>query len=160
MPTRKKTRDELIASGTFRPDRHGKTPPSPGVLKKLPAPPFELDITAKGIWQTTGEAMIHARTLKASDIQTLAAYANELAIYQTHSALAAKGMVVILANGVQAQSPHRKIALDAMKNAIALGDRLGLNPKNRHLMRGIADNEPTVSTDPFAKFLDPLDFLN
>jgi P27 family predicted phage terminase small subunit len=149
MPQRKKTTAELIAGGTYSAGKHGKRGEIPGeVLVNLPPPPCKLNNEALAMWKAVGNYMIEQKTLKATDLFPLAAYCREFDVYEQCSALADGEIVVQLHNKVTAVNHYRKAAEQALKNIIALGDRLGLNPRSRHGLRGISDNAPDDKPDP------------
>jgi len=152
MPQRRKSIEELKSNGTFSPHR-AKDVPAGLSLLTLPPPPFKLANPALTYYNEEGQNLIELGMLKNSDLITLAQYANEVAIYVQASTEASNGgLVVELSNGMSAQNQYRKIAADALKNSMALADRLGLSPKGRHTMKGPAafDTPPDlVEPDPF-----------
>jgi len=156
MGQRRKSTTEHELAGTFRPDRHGTTQATGETLKALPAPPFTLPTLAKKIYQVEGRNLIDLGLLKNSDLIALAQYANETAVYiQASKEASAGGLVVELSNGMPAQNGFRKIAEQALKNSMALADRLGLSPKGRFAMKGpgafeSGDGKPE---DPFLAVL-------
>ena len=141
------------AAGNYRSDRHSKTKPTGNLVAFLPDPPLELDETAQTIYKGMGAVLIASGVLNDSDVFTLACYARESSIYEQQSAKAAGEIVTVLHNGVTCVSHHRRAAETALKNMLALGDRLGLNPKARFSMAAHT-KEPEKPEDPWAKFLD------
>ncbi len=92
---------------------------------------------AEKIYQEEGKKLTLNRLLKASDLLTLAQYANEAATYFHCSEEANKGTLVVeLHNKVTAPNHYRKLAETALKNMLALADRLGMSPRSRHALKG------------------------
>lgn len=157
MAQRKKSADEHRANGTFRKDRHDPEPAAGNLLTKLPASPFPLAPGAQAIYKKEGENLIYSKTLKPTDLQTLAQYASEANIYiRCMEQVNAGALVVELHNGVTTGNQHRKMAETALKNMLALADRLGMSPRSRHAMRGqsaFAD-EKNEEIDPMLSLHD------
>lgn len=107
------------------------------LLRTLPASPIALSEQAEKIYLEEGAKLILNRLLKASDLLTLAQYANEAATYFQCSEEANKGpLVVELHNKVTAPNHYRKLAETALKNMLALADRLGMSPRSRQALKG------------------------
>lgn len=156
MAQRRKLIEELKANGTFSPNK-AKDKPSGKILLNLPPPPFELADTALTHYKEEGQNLIELGMLKNSDLIALAQYANEVAVYVKASYEASTGgLVVELSNGMTAQNQYRKIAADALKNSMALADRLGLSPKGRHTMKGPAAFDELGANEE----QDPLEILD
>ncbi len=116
------------------------------ILTEQPPPPFELSGLALEIYQKQGGYLVALEFLKASDLECLAIYANEVATYAACSKLVNtahesnepnEGFVVELKNKVTAPNQHRKLAEIAQANAAKLADKLGLTPTARRRMGGI-----------------------
>lgn len=123
-------------------DTTTKRAPLP-ILTELPSPPFELNGAAFEIYQKQGGYLVALEFLKASDLECLAIYANEVATYAACSKLVNtahesnepnKGFVVELKNKVTAPNQYRKLAEIAQANAAKLADKLGLTPTARRRM--------------------------
>lgn len=156
MPQRKKSIDELKTNGTFSPHR-AKEVPTGKILLTLPPPPFELANLALTYYMEKGQNLIELGMLKNSDLIALAQYANEVSIYvQASKEASTGGLVVELSNGMTAQNQYRKVATDALKNSMALADRLGLSPKGRHTMKGPAAFDELGANEE----RDPLEILD
>ena len=107
------------------------------LLKKLPPSPITLSEQAGKIYLEEGKKLVQERLLKASDLFTLAQYANEAATYFHCSEEANKGTLVVeLHNKVTASNHYRKLAETALKNMLALADRLGMSPRSRYALKG------------------------
>lgn len=129
--------EQLKRNGTFRPDRHTPQEPGADLLKQLPPAPFDLSEEAAGIYKEEGRRLIEMKILKASDLRLLAMYCNEYATYINETAAALEeGVVSEMTNGTRGTNPHRKVAETALKNALAIGDKLGLSPSARHRLQG------------------------
>lgn len=140
----------LIEGGIFpAPIQYMKSTKHPGppvpILTELPPPPFELSALAQRIYVEKGRYLVGLEFLKASDLDALATYANEMATYilcsrevnrQHETGQPNEGFVVQLHNKVTAPNMYRKLAETALKNALVLADRLGLNPGQRRKMGG------------------------
>ena len=136
---RRKTVDELKRDGTYRPDRHAGREAAGSLLKELPPPPFDLDPTAAQVYREEGRRLIELKMLKPSDLRLLAMYATEIGVYISEMRAAQdEGITVILPNGINAASAHRRAAEQALKLASALSDKLGLSPNARHRLKGEA----------------------
>lgn len=155
MPQRKKRTDELRRHGTYRSDRHdtGATPGN--LLGSLPKPPFKLSEAAEKIYFQEGKKLVQMQLLMDSDLHTLAQYASEAATYiRCMEEVNAGELVVELHNKVTAPHPARKIAENALKNMMALSDRLGLSPKSRFALQGeAAFSGDKNDDDPIMKIL-------
>lgn len=155
MPQRKKTIEEHKQNGTFSPGLH--SPRLPGkTLSTLPPPPFKLPDGALKYYKEEGEKLIAQGLLNDSDLLTLAQYSSEMLVYVTANSQAISGGLVIeLSNGMPAQNTARKIAADALKNCMALADRLGLSPRGRHGIKGPAAFDPPEpdKPDPFEEVM-------
>jgi phage terminase small subunit len=123
-------------------DTTTKRAPLP-ILIELPPPPFELNGPALEIYQKQGGYLVALEFLKASDLECLAIYANEVATYAACSKLVNtghesnepnKGFVVELKNKVTAPNQYRKLAEIAQANTAKLADKLGLTPTARRRM--------------------------
>lgn len=122
------------AAGTYRKPKQRAEDPG-GLVSVLPAAPFQLSKEALRVYAEEGERLIGFGILKAADLRTLAMYSAEVGLYIEEMNLAREeGVVVTLPNGISAASAHRKTAEQALKNAAALSDRLGLNPIARSRM--------------------------
>lgn len=143
---RRKSVDELKRDGTYRPDRHAEREAAGSLLKELPPPPFDLDPTAAQVYREEGQRLIELKMLKPSDLRLLTMYATEMGVYISEMRAAQdEGITVILPNGINAASAHRRAAEQALKLASALSDKLGLNPNARHRLKGEAafrDEQP------------------
>lgn len=167
----KKTQEQLKAAGTFRKGRHEKRQPTGEALTSLPDPPFELSGAAKEIYQEQGVILILQGLLKQNDLRLLASYAQEMDTYITCMAAANReGIVIELPNGISTASANRKAALEALKLASQLADRLGLSPIGRRRL-GVAIDPPIqgragqqnildmIKNGKYQKRIDPLDAL-
>lgn len=126
-----------------------KSGPQVPILTELPPPPFALSELANGIYLEKGRYLVGLEFLKASDLDALATYANEMATYilcsrevnrQHENGQPNEGFVVQLHNKVAATNMYRKIAETALKTALVLADRLGLNPTTRRKMGGFSES--------------------
>lgn len=137
---------DLKKAGTYRPDRHAHREAAGNLLTELPAPPFALTDTAAQVYEEEGQRLIGMKMLKATDVRTLAMYATEVGVYVSEmEAAQAEGITVVLPNGINAASAHRRAAEQALKLASGLADKLGLNPNARHRLKGSAaflDDKP------------------
>ena len=152
MAPPKKTANHHKAAGNYRAARHSKAIDGGNLVTSLPDPPLNLDETAQDIFEGMGAALIASGILTDGDVFTLACYAREAAIYEQQSEKAAGAIVVTLHNKVTAVNHHRRAAETALKNMLALGDRLGLNPKARFSMSAHT-TQPDEPNDPLARFL-------
>lgn len=166
----KKTDSQLEASGTRRKDRHDKKQPTGEALTSLPDPPFYLSTAAKEIYQEEGVVLILQGLLKQNDLRLLACYSQEMDTYITLMEASKDGIIIELPNGISTASANRKAALEALKIASQLADRLGLSPIGRRRL-GIAVDPPLrgregqgnildlIKGGKYQKKADPLDFL-
>lgn len=117
--------------------------PAP-LLRTLPPAPMQLTQRANEIYQTTGELLCKLEFLKASDLNTLCIYANEVATYETcsrmvwaaHDSTSPDGFVVTLPTKVLAPNLYRKLAAEAEKKAAKLAASLCLTPESRRKAGG------------------------
>jgi len=128
----KKSTEELIKHGTFRPDRHAKQVNTSGALADLPPPPFALNETATKIYQSEGAELIREGILKKTDVRLLALYSSELSIYILQMEIVqAQGAIITLDNGISCTSANRKAAESALKNATAIAAQIGISAIGR-----------------------------
>lgn len=116
-------------------------------LKKLPPPTLKLTKEAQAHYSAAGKLLIADGVLKVGDIDALSLYAKELAQYERATEeLAKDDLVITNPNGSRQINPLRKIADNALKNATAQAERLGLTPKARGMLKAVAakkqDNDP------------------
>lgn len=155
---RKKTDDELRQNGTWRQDRHSQHDPTGYLLQALPDPPRLLPKDALLIYNDAGSILIAQKMLKASDIELLVLYALELSIYHKEMALANGQLVEVFSNGNTGISTHRKAAIEALKQTVILGEKLGLSPASRAKLKGsvaFKDEQPQKKVDPMIEILKP-----
>ena len=152
---RRKTDEELKQNGTWTASRHGQKVATGSLLEVLPDPPHHLGKNALDIYNDAGSILIAQKMLKASDIQILVLYALELAIYHKEMALANGQLVEVFSNGNTGISTHRKAAVEALKQATILGEKLGLSPASRSKLKGNVafQNEATKKVDPMLELL-------
>ena len=124
----KKTAEQHLKAGTYRPDRHQKLVDTTGNLTELPEPPFALNEVARAIYQDEGSQLVAMGILKPTDVRLLATYANEMAVYvEQMEAAKNEGIVIVLDNGIACTSASRKTAESALKNALAIADKIGVS---------------------------------
>lgn len=124
---RKSEKDHRKA-GTFRVDRHGKRVDTGGNLTSLPEPPFALNEAATAIYQDEGGQLVAQGILKPTDVRLLATYASEMAVYvQMMETAQNEGIIITLDNGISCTSAARKAGESALKNALAIADKIGIS---------------------------------
>lgn len=156
---RKKSIEEHKAQGTYRADRHGKTPATGELLKDVPPPPFPLPESAQKFYLEAGKVLIEQKLLKTSDVLSLANYAVEMGVYtDSMEQVNKQGAVIKLPNNFHAINPHRKAAENALKLATAIADKLGLTPASRGRIKGASafvDAPGEKKRDPILDLLKP-----
>ncbi len=120
------------------------------MLTKLPKPPIKIRDEALAHYRRAGKQLIEMGLLKDSDLDTLAKYASELAMYEFSMEKLFEGdMVLETPNGTMQISPYQKIAATALKNSDALAAVLGLQPKSRGQLK-IGNSPAKKKDDPMA----------
>ena len=144
----KKTPAQHKKDGTFRKDRHQTKTDTSGNLTALPPAPIPLSDEAAKIYKEEGAELISMNILRAENLRLLALYASEVAVYiEQMEKATVEGIVIELPNGISTSSAHRKAAESALKNATAIGDKLGLSPIGRARM-GIKVEARTTGRKP------------
>lgn len=130
--------------GTYRKDRHGtKDPINYGKILSIPEPPPGLTDSARDSWPRISQILINSGVLQEIDIEPLAAYCNEMAVYWDATLICQK-------EGFVKEDGRRHsaniVARDALKNAMALMSLFGITPVHREKLRVEAKPE---EKDPF-----------
>lgn len=140
-------------AGTSRPDR-GPTQVIIPVIQEIPRPPSALTTSGKRVWRLIVESMIRMGLFMEMDTFMVAAYCQEMGIYNDCMKEVKKnGPVVEFFNGKQVMniiSPYYKAANLALKNAKSIADSFGLTPAARVKISIMAMSENQPDYDEFS----------
>jgi P27 family predicted phage terminase small subunit len=130
---RKKTKQEKIISGTFRPDRDdNKVKLNTKLESDLPPAPLWLSKTGKEYYHRLTEILLYAGVLQSADLDMLAQLAGELARYRLAiTTMEKEGYVLKLPNGYHKCSEWNIIAKEAFKNCESLAQGWGFTFQSR-----------------------------
>jgi len=144
----KPTRLKQLA-GTDQPCRILKNEMSVATLAEVPNPPMELSDRGLLVWEIVGAELKAKKMLHLVDLALLAAYANEIALYQqAENTLRTGGRVDEFYNEEgqltrRQAKPEQKIAKDALAAALKLAVQFGLTPSARTRI-----NAPDLGPEP------------
>lgn len=129
----RKTKDQKIKSGTYRPDQHKEfVPVTFGRLQAVPDPPAWLNEIGKDYFRDLASILYEAGVLQPSDLHLLALLCGELSRYRSaYMELEKQGQVIKLPNSYMKQSEFVKIAEKAFQGCIELSSRFGLDLAGR-----------------------------
>lgn len=151
----RKTKEEKIAAGTYRPDQHKEFKPlSLGRLLTVPEPPEWLNDTGKDYFRELAEILFNASVLQPSDIHMLALLCGELSRYrEAYTKLQEQGQVVKIPNGYHKQSEYVRISEKAFTGACELAGRFGLDLAGRVKIPEMM-KPPRIEYDSFLTNID------
>ena len=130
MPGARKSRNKHNVGGTFRKDRHGRTPIG-ARLMNMPKPPASLGADAIRYWRRLARLLIELGTIRRADLVSLELLCETLAtIESARRTIEAEGVTVTSRGAVKAHPALQVLATARAQAAILLG-AFGLTPAAR-----------------------------
>lgn len=130
QPTKLKELKGTVDERWINPDEAEVKP-----IKEIPKPPVKLNARGKALWDDACRWLKDIDMLHGIDLQSLAAYCREMAMYHQCMEMVEKdGAVIPFENGKQEMmqiNPAYKAAKIAFDNAMKVADKFGFNPSSR-----------------------------
>jgi P27 family predicted phage terminase small subunit len=115
-------------------------------------PPAWLDDDAKDAWRWYCPQLVRSGVITKADLHNLAVFCASYSRWRTaEQHVAAHGIVIVEASGSMKKNPACTVANEAIRQMIATGALLGLDPSNRS--RLIGKDKGGQQENPFANLL-------
>jgi len=148
--SQRKTKEQKIREGTFRPDRNRAAADPSGRLVMPPPPPEDLKGLAAEVWNEAALDLVRNQVLHESELRLLKLYCMSYETYHRLTLLIQKEGETYKSGDLIKAHPAAKMRKDEFDQLMRLGNYFYLTPKSRASM-------PPVEGQ---RQLDWLDWLN